>query len=168
MRFSAIIAALLSLLLVAGCTQPLASKLPKKKPAEQQQPAPDPETEHGLGEIGPHRGELIELGLGDYHAELVHEDATQTVTVYLLDSRADKVVPCDSQQAVINLKVGDKLEQFLLPAKPDQGDPAGKSSRFQLQDERLTTALDKPSSQARININIKGIRYSGEVEQHVH
>jgi hypothetical protein len=168
MRLSATIGALLCLFVFAGCTQPLASNVPDKKPDQENPPAIDPETEHGHGEIGPHQGELIELGLGDYLAELVHDAAGQTVTIYLFDSRADKVVPCDSQQVVINLKVGDKPEQFLLPAKPDAGDPAGKSSRFQLKDEKLTAALDKPSNQARINVNIKGRPYTGEIEQHVH
>ena len=42
---------------------------------------------------GPHHGSLIELGKEDYHAEFVHDDTTDTVTIYILDAAAAKAVP---------------------------------------------------------------------------
>ena len=48
--------------------------------------------EHAHAHEGPHHGSIVELGNEEYHAEIVHDDATGTVTVYLLDSSAKKSV----------------------------------------------------------------------------
>ena len=61
-------------------------------------PAP-PAVEHKEGDghahahpaHGPHDGHLIELGEEEYHAELTHDDATKSVTVYLLDKETKRV-----------------------------------------------------------------------------
>jgi hypothetical protein len=57
---------------------------------------------------GPHHGALIELGREDYHAELVHDDATNTVTIYMLDGAAKDAVAIDAKQLTVNLLVGGK------------------------------------------------------------
>jgi len=44
---------------------------------------------HAHASGGPHGGSMLELG--EYHAELVHDDAAGTVTVYILDGAAAKV-----------------------------------------------------------------------------
>src|SRR5688572_31002168 len=44
------------------------------------------ESGHPHAEHGPHHGQLIDLGHGEYHAEVVHDDTTDTITVYVLDS----------------------------------------------------------------------------------
>jgi hypothetical protein len=70
------------------------------------------EPEHAHASAGPHGGSLIELGEEEYHAELVHDDASGIVTVYLLDSAAKTAVPIDATEVVINLKHEGRGEQF--------------------------------------------------------
>src|SRR5687767_3487226 len=41
---------------------------------------------------GPHQGLLLEIGKGNYHAELVHDEARNLVGLYLLDAHASKPV----------------------------------------------------------------------------
>ena len=63
---------------LAGCGS---APPPKEKPAA---------GAHDHPEEGPHHGHLIELGGGEYHAELTHDDATKTVAIYLLGKDAKK------------------------------------------------------------------------------
>jgi hypothetical protein len=66
--------------------------------------------DHGHASEGPHHGALVELGNEEYHAEVVHDDTTGSVTVYLLDSSAKKSATTTATEAVINLKHGDSPE----------------------------------------------------------
>lgn len=117
---------------------------------------------------GPHGGHLIDLGHGDYHAELVHDDATHQVTIYLLDGRAEQSVPAALDEIVVNLVLAGEAAQFKLPAAPLQGDPPGQSSRFELEDERLCDGWDAPNSQGRLNVTIGGKPFVGTIEPHSH
>lgn len=124
--------------------------------------------EHEHPSEGPHHGDLIELGKEEYHAELVHDDATHTVTVYVLDSAAKAAVPIDAKGLVINLVAAGKPQQFMLPAKPDAKDPAGQCSCFSLTNEALCEALDDKATTGRINIEVKGKAFVGKIEPHEH
>lgn len=124
--------------------------------------------DHDHPSQGPHHGELIELGKEEYHAELVHDDATHTITIYLLDSAAKSAVPIDAKGLVVNLIVAGKPQQFTLPAKPDALDPAGKCSCFTLTNEPLCEALDDKATTGRINIDINGKSLVGKIEPHEH
>ncbi|TWT86708.1 hypothetical protein Mal64_35370 [Pseudobythopirellula maris] len=111
---------------------------------------------------GPHHGSLIELGAEEYHAELVHDDAAATVTVYLLDSEAKVAVPIDAKEIQINLSHDGQAEQFQLTASPDATDPAGKSSRFASTDAELAAELDHEGS-AQLVVNIDGKQFHGAI-----
>ena len=126
--------------------------------------------EAGHPEEGPHNGHLIELGKEEYHAELVHDDATHTITLYLLDGSAKKMVPVAEKELTINLVAGGKPTQFKIPATPQSDDPSGQSSRFELVDETLCEALDDPKSKARLMLTIAGKQFSGDMahEDHDH
>ncbi|MBL8829123.1 MAG: hypothetical protein JNM18_19225 [Planctomycetaceae bacterium] len=117
---------------------------------------------------GPHAGELIELGKEEYHAELIHDDATHTITIYVLDGAAKAGVPIEATELALNLLVEGKPQQFKLPAKPATGDPAGKSSCFALTDQALCTALDTPKTTGRLNLTIAGKSYVGKISAHDH
>ena len=88
---------------------------------------------------GPHHGALIELGKEDYHAELVHEDATDTVTIYILDSSATKPVPIAAKQLTLNMRAENKdrlkalelLLKYTIPRDWDkqQGPEAAQETR---------------------------------------
>jgi hypothetical protein len=124
--------------------------------------------EHTHASEGPHHGHIIELGKEDYHLELTHDDTTKTVAVFILDSGAKIAVPIDAKQLVINLVVGGKPSQFVLPAAPQAGDPPGQSSCFQLADEKLCDGWDAEGATGRINVEIAGKPYAGTIEHHAH
>lgn len=124
--------------------------------------------EHAHATEGPHHGPLIELGNEEYHAEVVHDDATGAVTIYLLDSHAKKAVTTSATEAVINLKHGDTPEQFKLAALPEEGNPTGQTSRFTLTDKELVEHLHEAAAGAKLNITIGDTPYSGAVPAEDH
>ncbi len=124
--------------------------------------------EHDHPSEGPHHGELIELGKEEYHAELLHDDATHTMTVYVLDSTAKLTVPIEAKELVVNLVVAGKPKQFRLSAKPDPKDPAPLSSCFTLVSEALCEALDDKTMTGRINLEINGKAFVGTLAPHAH
>jgi hypothetical protein len=134
-------------------------------------PKPDAHADHGHDHPteGPHHGQLIELGKEEFHLELVHDDATHTISVYVLDSAAKKSVPVDAKEITLNLVAGeDKPAQYTLPAKPQADDGEGKASLFQLADEKLCTGLDNEKATGRINITINEKPYTGKIAAHKH
>lgn len=110
---------------------------------------------------GPHHGTLIELGNEEYHAELIHDETT--VTVYVLDKTAKQSVPIEAADLTINLVHDGKPTQFKLAASPDANDPAGKSSRFSLQDSGLVKELEHDHAGAKLSVLIEAKAYRGEI-----
>ncbi|AMV22283.1 hypothetical protein [Planctomyces sp. SH-PL14] len=119
--------------------------------------------DHGHGSEGPHHGALVELGGDEYHAEVVHDDASGAVTVYLLDGSAKKAAVTEAQAVTLNVKLDGKPQQFQLAAEPDMGDPAGKSSRFVLKSPELIKALDDKGAEATLSLTVGGTPFSGKV-----
>lgn len=117
---------------------------------------------------GPHHGALIELGKEDYHAELVHDDATDTVTIYILDSSATKPVPIAAKQLTLNMRAGGKSQQFMLAAQPQQGEVAGSASAFAASGKQICQAIDAKGASGRLNVDIGGKVYVGNVDGHSH
>lgn len=117
---------------------------------------------------GPHHGTLIELGQEDFHAELVHDDETDTITIYVLDAAAKKAVPIVAKKLTLNLLAAGKPKQFHLAAKPQEGDPKDSSSAFAVTDKGLCEILDTEGSKGRLNVEIGGKVYAGEVSGHGH
>lgn len=122
------------------------------------------EHEHAHPSEGPHGGGLIELGNEAYHAELVHDDAAGTVTIYVLDSAGKTAVPIDAAEVTINLKHEGRGEQFKLAAAADTNDPPGKSSRFVSSDAELAEDLDREDAEAQLAVTINGKPYRGAIE----
>ena len=114
---------------------------------------------HDHPAVGPHHGELVELG-SEYHAEILHDDKG-TVTLYVLDLGATQQVPIDAPDVTINARHDGKPVQFKLAASPDADDPAGKSSRFITTDEALVRCLDDEAAEPRLVISITGKSYRG-------
>lgn len=119
--------------------------------------------EHAHPDEGPHGGALIELGEEEYHAEIVLEDKTDMVTIYLLGSNAKDAVPIEAPEVFINLVHGKKPEQFKLKASPAKTDPKGKSSKYVLKDADLLHDLHHDNAQARLRVKIAGKSYSGKI-----
>ena len=115
---------------------------------------------------GPHHGTLIELGKEDFHAELVHDDATDTITIYILDAAAKKAVPIVAKKLTLNMVAAGKPQQFHLAAKPQEGDPNGLSSAFAATDKTLCQVLDAEDTKGRVIVEIGGKVDVGEVGGH--
>src|SRR5690349_9706440 len=75
------------------------------------------EHQHNHATKGPHGGPIIELGTEELHAELMHDDATGVVTVYLLDSEVKRYMTVATQEITINVRHDRKGLQFRLKSK---------------------------------------------------
>lgn len=118
-------------------------------------------------EHGPHKGELIELGDEEYHAELLHDKTS--VTIYVLDSTAKKDVAIDvAAPVVINLKQNGKPAQFALKASPQPSDAKGKSSKFTSDSADLAKLINDHHADARLRIVIEGKTFNAKIEHHHH
>jgi len=160
-------AATLLALAVLGCQE--SAPAPQSGPLSTP-PPPTAAGDHGHGHDsdghpteGPHHGVLVELGQEEYHAEVVHDDKAGVVTVYLLDGSAEKTASTAAPDLAINVKHGDKPEQFKLAALPQEGDAKGTSSRFQLTDKELVEHLDEKDAAATLQVTIGDTPYSGKI-----
>ncbi|WP_417385920.1 hypothetical protein [Gimesia sp.] len=124
--------------------------------------------DHDHPSEGPHHGSLIELGKEVYHAELVHDEKSGAVTIYILDGAAKASVPITAESVLVNVKHDGKGQQFTLAAAPEQGDPEGKSSKFTTQDKALGELLDEKGTTARLVLEIDGKSFTGEIDAHDH
>ena len=133
--------------------------------------AGEPNAQHG-GHAhpteGPHGGTLVELGQEDYHAELVHDEAADTVTVYLLDGAAKKPVAINAKQLTLNLLVGGKPQQFPLTAEPLATDPTGNCSAFGSSSAAIGKALHAKGTTGRLNVPVAGKVFVGKLSAHTH
>lgn len=114
-------------------------------------------------EHGPHGGELVELGKEDYHLEVVHDDKTGTIVMYLLDSTAKKSVPISSKEIVVNVKADGRGKQYKIPATPQQGDPKDTASVFSVKSTELIESIEKKGSDATVVIDIAGKQFRGKL-----
>ena len=121
---------------------------------------------HEHGAHGPHDGELIELGRGEYHAEIVHDEAAGKVTVYLLDGSAKQPVGAAEEELTLNVVADGKTTQFKLAAAP--GADAAKNSQFESSEPELGQALDAKDLKGRLTVTVDGKPYSGELTAHDH
>ncbi|SFI90858.1 hypothetical protein [Planctomicrobium piriforme] len=123
---------------------------------------------HDHGEKGPHGGNLIALGDEEFHAEIVVNEKTNTLAIYLLDSTAKKTVVSNSTEAFVNLKHGGKPVQFKLPALPQQTDAAGTSSCFSMVNGELIHDLHHKDNGAVLRVGIAGKTYTGKLTLGAH
>ena len=130
--------------------------------------APAATAAHPHPAMGPHGGTLIELGREDYHAELVHDEGTGAVTIYILDASATRLVAISARRLTLNMRVAGKPRQFFLAAVPQPGDAARACSTFSATDAQLGDALHARAASGRLNVEIEGKVYVGAVGGHAH
>jgi len=117
---------------------------------------------------GPHGGHLIELGNEDYHAELLHDEGTRTVTIYLLDGPAKAAVAGDEEEVIFQLFQDGDFVFYALKAVPASGDEI-EQSHFALADETLCdTLIHADEVKGRLNVSIGGEQFTGMIEHHAH
>jgi hypothetical protein len=106
---------------------------------------------------GPHEGELIEIGkeIGkeEYHAELLTGE-NNTITIYVLDKEGKQPVPIAAEPIAVSMVVNASPVEFTLDPKPQEGDPAGKSSRFESTKPELGVALGNPDAKRELKLKI--------------
>lgn len=137
----------------------------------------DDHAEHDHGEHaghahpteGPHGGHLIELGNEEYHAELLHDENTHTVTIHLLDGPAKQTVAVPLTEIALQLFQDGQFVKYTLKPVSAPGDPAGAASQFELVDEVLCDALcHEDETRGRLQITIDGKPYAGTIEHTSH
>lgn len=122
---------------------------------------------------GPNGGHVAELasaaakGKEDYHAEWLHDDESGLVTVFLLDAKL-KEIGIDAEVLTIDVKAGDKSEQYLLKAANRTDGDMPTATRFELTNQKLATILAADVIDAVILVKIKDEEYSGKIVQHKH
>ena len=131
--------ALAAIVLFGGCDAEQSSSLPPA-PIQWDEEVHD-RAAHTDPTRGPHDGQLFEVGNGAYHAELVHDDSSHRISIYLLDAQANGSVQVPELELTINLLIGGKPTQFRLAAAPLDGESPQHPSRFELTDEKLCAGL---------------------------
>lgn len=127
------------------------------------------EAGHAHPTEGPHGGHLIELGNEEYHAELLHDESTHTVTIHLLDGPAKQAVAVPLEEVTLQLFRDGKFVKYALKAVPGQGGAAGTASQFEIADEALCDALcHEEEINGRLQVTIDGKPYTGTIEHSSH
>lgn len=127
----------------------------------------DGRDDHHHAELGPHGGRLIELSDEAYHAEILHDDDTHAVSIYLLDGKAVNTVAIKAPNVVIEVKANGATRRFTLTAVDLGQDDASRSFCFESIDKDLCHALDEESSQSVLSVDIEGQSFTGTIA-HVH
>jgi hypothetical protein len=124
---------------------------------------------HAHSAHGPNNGDLLEIGRGEYHAELVVDEESQQVVIYLLDSSLKSYISIDAAFLVVNFKVGNKPVQIKLLPVPQDVDAKNLSSRFSLISPELFAALHDSTSDAKLSLRIgKKLYVSKLAHNHSH
>src|SRR6202011_847954 len=115
---------------------------------------------------GPHGGHLVELGEEEYHAEVVYDAKGAKVTVYLLDSTAKKPAPTDAKEITLTLTIDGNPQSLPAKAAAEAGDPAGKSSRFELvgNADVKSHVKDEEDLKGTVTAAVGGTTFTGEIK----
>lgn len=117
---------------------------------------------------GPHGGDLIELGDEEYHAELLHDEDTHTVTVHLLDGQGKEPVNVPAGEVTVQLFQDGKFVKYTLQAVPATG-TSNRASQFKLVDAALCDTLCHGEEvRGRLQVTIGGKSYNGTIEHGSH
>lgn len=123
------------------------------------------EDAHAHPSEGPRGGHLIELGDCTYHAELLHDEATHTVTVHLLDAAGKQDVAVEAPEVALQLFEGGEFTGYALKPAGD----ATPASEFSLVDEALCDQLlHAHDLKGRLTVTIDGEQLVGVIEHDDH
>lgn len=126
--------------------------------------------DHDHAHAGPHGGHLIELGEEEYHGEWTHDEASGTVTVYILDGAAKKEVPIAAEKVVIELKQEDKVTPFELAAVNRTSGDMPTAFQFEISDKTFLGQLEVLSKAggAVLKVDINGKPFEGKITEEEH
>ena len=128
--------------------------------------SPTPKSDnHDHDHKAPHGGHLIDLGHGHkYHAELVDDHETETITIYILDGEL-KPLSINQESISMILTAGDKTETFEIAAIDKEN-----SSEFKSNDEKMMAMFEVEgvTGVIRATIDEKPVKGSFSHEAHGH
>jgi hypothetical protein len=120
----------------------------------------DSDDDHNHGP-GPHDGTIIEFG--KYHGEFTVNHKNQEATVYILGPNAKKAAPIQVEKLLLSIKTPQF--QVDLQAVPQEGDPAGKSSRFVGKHENFGKEQEFEGTLSGV---VDGTPYAGDFKEREH
>ena len=110
-----------------------------------------------------HGGHLIEIGRNhEYHAELVDDHKTESITVYMMDSHMEPLTVNQSSIMLV-LTAGSKTETFELMATQPGG-----SAEFASNDAKMMEMIEGEEVKGKLRITIDGKPFSGAFDHHGH
>jgi hypothetical protein len=110
-----------------------------------------------------HGGHLIELGRNhEYHAELVDDHKTESITIYMMDSHMESLTVNQASISLV-LTAGNKTETFELMASQPGG-----SSKFASSDAKMMEMIEGEEVKGKLRVTIDGKPFSGTFDHHGH
>ena len=166
----------LSLLFLAGCGGEQSSAKNEKKESsgghvhadgsshgDHDHKEKDHSKEGHAHDAGPHGGTMVDWGGGIYHLEFTVDHDKKQSTVYVFGSDEKTPAPIDAKKITLSIK--DPEFTTALEANPQQGDSAGKSSRFIGTHESLAIVKEYQGS---LSGSVNHTPYSGNFEEKAH
>jgi len=148
-----------------GCTP----KAPTEKNSADTNKEEHDHAAHNHPTEGPHGGHLIELGNEEYHAELLHNEETKTITIHLLDGAGKKSVVVPVEKIALQLFQDGKLQKYELKAVHQPKDDAKNASQFEVVNAKLCDTLCHGTKvKGRLQVTIKNKSYVGTIEHTAH
>lgn len=125
----------------------------------------DPKDDHEHGAKGPHGGGIIELGEEEYHAELVVDHESHSISVYVLgkDAKTAEAIPAADLTVTPEGK-----DAVTLKAAPQPGDAEGKASKFSVENDDLVHAWQEAGFvHGKLRVTIGDKPYVGDIDYHM-
>lgn len=123
---------------------------------------------------GPHDGHLVVFGNEAYHGEIVFNEESGELTVYIIGPDARSPHPISEAQVAVRLELNGEEVELTLPASPESGEEEGMSSRFVLAREDVPEGIqDAEDLHGSIVAVIEGEEYTGTIshdhgDEHAH
>lgn len=110
-----------------------------------------------------HGGHLIEIGRNhEYHAELVDDHETESVTVFMMDDHMEALTVNQSSISLV-LTAGDTTQTFELAASKEGG-----SDEFSSKDAKLMELIEGEEVKGKLRVTIDGKPFTGTFDHHGH
>jgi len=113
--------------------------------------------------VGPHKGTVADWGGGKYHVEFTVDHEKQQATVYIFGGDEKTPAPIDATSIELSIKAPEM--QVTLQASPQEGDTAGKSSRFVGTHEKLGVVQEYAGTMTGV---VDGTPYSCDFKEEAH
>lgn len=144
--------------LAMGCADK--TVVPTKPAGKPPTTAKDEDDDHDHGP-GPHGGTVIEFG--KYHGEFCMDHGKKQATVYILDGGVKKAVAVAADKLTLAIR-SPAFSVELKPA-PQDGDPAGKASRFVATHDNFAKEQEFAGT---VSGTLDGKPYSGDFKEVEH